>query len=503
MLENIFVVGPEVTGMSFFGRIKEISDLETIFSSVAAIHLVGPTRIGKSSLVTRVFEKNRDYPNRLCVKLSMGECSSAYDFWKTLSLQLQEQIIEAELWDNLFERFYKRIAEVPSNSADWFTDFKLPLQSILKHIKERQYRLVLAIDEFDSVDKVFEQASHYFQVLRSIYSNPDYATSGVIVSRKRLHLIEAKCEDISTYHGVFREMTLLPFNAKDLQGVFEALAMYDIALSPNGKKKFEHYTGRMPYLCCMFAERMVSNQQHDGLLDDTEVDDIFKNCLPQITQHYRDLFDRLEYDGHLETMFYLAFTSRFPSSITKRDVETLVTMGTLITEEKRENVSYVCHSKDFMTWFRLQPLKLPAWETMTQSEKKIKAIFKKEFPEISEISYVDLTVSNDAIQDLNTRYPELGLNSGKIKRYCEDLAAHKEHPTVLDVLTLSEIVNVIVNTWATRFHKYFSGDDSWKVKLEHIKRIRNPIAHAAIEYVSQEDLASCMQYCDEIIHLKY
>lgn len=503
--ENIFVVGPEATGDSFFGRHSEIKTIESIFSSVAAFHLVGPTRIGKSSLVSRIYNKNSNYPNRICVLMNMGICQNAFSFWKKLAKKIKAEQKKANLWDDDFENDYADLMKISSSDEEWFTDFILLFECILKNIKEHNYRLVLSIDEFDHVDVVFGKDSHYFQALRSLYSSPECATSGIIISRKRLHLLEAKCPDISTFHGVFDEVTLTAFNDDDMSQYYSALEIYNIKLSSGGKKKFENYTGRLPYLCCMFANRMVTYLGENVSVGDKEVSSIFKECLPQIDRHYENLIAGLEYDNHLETVFYLSVASKFPSYITSRDIENLTTMGVLIPQVKNDLIKYYAYSKDFMTYFRLRPLRLPAWETMTQSEKKIKAIYKKEFPRLDEITYDDLLTdtANSIVQRLNTEYPELNLNSGKIRRYCEDLAAHKEHPTILDVLTLSEVVKVMLDSWATRFHKYFAGDESWKPKLKFIMELRNPMAHAAIEYIDQEDLAVCMKYCDEIIHMKY
>lgn len=503
--ENIFVVGPEATGDSFFGRDSDVRTIETIFSSVAAFHLVGPTRIGKSSLIRRVFDKNSGYPNRICVLINMGPCMSAYSFWKMLAKKIDWELHKANLWDDDFENDFSDLMNISSSDVEWFTDFILLFECILNNIKEHSYRLVLSIDEFDHVDVVFGQDSHYFQALRSIFSSPEYATSGVLISRKRLHLLEAKCPDISTFHGVFNEVTLCAFNDDDMSQFYSALEIYDIKLSSGGKKKLENYTGRMPFLCNLFANRIVSNLGNGASVGDKEVVEIFKDRLLKINEHYDDLIIRLEYDNYLETVFYLSITSKFPAYITKRDIDTMKTMGVLLIENKGGLDYYYAYSKDFMTYFKLRPLKLPAWDTMTQSEKKLKAIFKNEYPKLDKVTYDELLAdsTNLIIAELNSQYPELKLNSGKIKRYCEDLATHKEHPTILDVLTLSEVVKVILNSWSTRFHKYFSGDESWKPKLTFIMDLRNPMAHAAVEYISQEDLAVCLKYCDELIHMKY
>jgi hypothetical protein len=41
------------------------------------------------------------------------------------------------------------------------------------------------------------------------------------------------------------------------------------------------------------------------------------------------------------------------------------------------------------------------------------------------------------------------------------------------------------------------------MKLETIKKVRNPMAHAQVEHVTAEELAACMKYCEEIIRMKY
>ena len=180
--ENIFVVGPQVSGKSFFGRLDEIRDIEmSIFYGVGAVHLVGPTRIGKSSIITRVFEKNANFPNRICIQMSMGECSNAKDFWETMANELKERIYEANIWNKDIERYFNEINNsVNSDSPNWFPRFRNPLKSVLKKLKDIGYRLVLSIDEFDSVDRIFGQESHYFQVLRSIYYEPSCVTTSIL-----------------------------------------------------------------------------------------------------------------------------------------------------------------------------------------------------------------------------------------------------------------------------------------------------------------------------------
>ena len=504
MNENLFVVGPAVSGPSFFGREQMLSELEAaIFAGPGARNVVGPTRIGKSSLVDQVFLRNQDLPNRLRVQMSMGSCSDSRDFWLTLASQLEEQIRDAGLWDAAFERNYQKLENADPQGALWWTVLKGQLEKILAEVRKRGYRLVLSIDEFDSVERIFGGESHQYQLLRSMYSEPKFATSGVLISRRRLHLFEAACPYISTFHGVFPEVTVLPFSDEDMEAFYRRLAQCGVSLSSGGRARLERYTGQMPYLCCMFGSLMAARRRELRVYGDQDVDALFRECLPQIDRHYEDLIARLEEDHYLEFIFCLSIGSKCPG-ITKRDVENMVTMGILIPEQRDGSAAhYHAFSRDFMAYFRLRPLKLPAWETMTASEKKLKSIFREEFPELAGITYQDLIGPEAPIltREVDARYPDLGLNWKLITGYCEDLSSHKERPTVLDVLTLSKVIAVMLDTWDSRFYRYFSGDSGWKPKLEAIRRLRNPLAHAQREYVQEDALAVCLRSCEEIIRL--
>ncbi|MBQ2697432.1 MAG: ATP-binding protein, partial [Clostridia bacterium] len=355
--ENIFVVGAVVTGDSFFGREAMLSLLESaVIAGVGSRHLVGPTRIGKTSLVEQLFLQNKDTPNRLFVQINLGYCENAYDFWTTLTDAVRDQLEEKGLWNEDFTACYERIDNLPGpENEGWWRVYRGQVIKIMAAVKERGFRLVLAIDEFDAVVRVFGQRSVYFQLLRSICSEPKFATSGILISRRRLQLLEAICPDISTFHGVFPEMTLLPFSAEDLEAFYQALDLYDVKVSAGGKKRLARYTGHMPYLCCLFAEQMVAGRGRVESYGDKEMEAIFKQLLPQIDRHYEDLIERLEEDGHTDFIFYLSIGAKVPN-LTPRDLENLTAMGTLLSETEDGKPRYYVFSHDFMTYFRLRPL---------------------------------------------------------------------------------------------------------------------------------------------------
>ena len=81
---NRFQAGPQVSGDSFFGRRNELDRLgEWMFgaSPCYGLSIVGPHRIGKSSLVAQVLRENAGQDNVLVVRMNMAEYPDACSFW--------------------------------------------------------------------------------------------------------------------------------------------------------------------------------------------------------------------------------------------------------------------------------------------------------------------------------------------------------------------------------------------------------------------------------------
>ena len=196
--KNIFTVGPPAQGESFFGRTKEIKKLEDeIFTNKGVIHLVGAPRIGKSSLVNKVVEKNRKKSKKIiCISIDMSPCMDAYEFWvSTLAGKTADALSEADLLEN-FREYCKKIESISATDERWYAKFCRNFGRLLKKIKEEKLRVVLIIDEFDAAERLFGGESYYYSLLRSIFYETSYSVNGVLVSRRRLHLFEAKCEYI-------------------------------------------------------------------------------------------------------------------------------------------------------------------------------------------------------------------------------------------------------------------------------------------------------------------
>ena len=230
-----------------------------------------------------------------------------------------------------------------------------------------------------------------------------------------------------------------------------------------------------------------------------DITETFKECLPQINVYYNDLTKRLEEDGHKHTADILALTSKFPRSVTDRDIENLKTMGVIVSQEDDEgNISYCLYSKDFMKYLRIAPLKLPLWDTVMMTEGNLKKLLGKNYPALVNTTYSMLKNNSGIIANLNQKSPELNLNWTTINRYSSDLSRWKNDPAIIDVLTLSKVVDIIKKQWVQKFESHFREIDEPLQKLDFISKIRNPMSHNSIEYVNDDELSACIKYCEEI-----
>lgn len=501
-MANHFKVGPQVQGEDFFGRRRELRELdESVFDGVGAISLVGPARVGKSSLLDQLFlERDRGEGRRLTARLNMAEFSDSRGFWRGFADSVWESARRTSLWGADFERYYARCEGVDMNSARWFEQLKTPLGYALSCMGRQGWRLVLCIDEFDAVYKVFGDESCHYQFLRSVYSEPRYATSGVVISRRRLSQFESVCPHIFTLHRVFREMFLTPFGNVDEDAFYDALGRHGVSISAEGQRRLTYYTGGLPYLCCLFARCMVERRQRGQSFTGAQIDQIHAENLPQIDQYYDDLIQGIREDGWHELLFDLSMGVK-PPFATERYCGSLEAMGIL----NRDEGSYYAFSRDFMEYFRAMPLKLPAWDTISGAEKKLKKIFGLEYAGLGAVNYQDLNGPNgdDIRRDVILRYPDLKLDWNMMNTYCRDLSFHKAEPTLLDVLTLGKVISVMLETWESKFRKYFDGNDTWRDRLALIKKLRNPIAHGQIEYVDDDELSECLHCCGKLIQLDW
>lgn len=503
-MNNIFKIGKEATGESFLGRRKELRYFEKILydnNKPGNISLVGHTLIGKSSLMQELVQLHCNTRDTITIFLCMAEYQNAFQFFNAFWSYLEMGLHRLQKWDDKFEGYFQILNRLDMQTNSWYNTVNLKIKAILEGIKQSSLKVVLIIDGFDDSPKVFNDTS-YFQFMRTIYSSAGFSVGGVLISRRRLDMIEHNANGISSFHGVFDEYILTGFDDDSMDEFYAALSQYNIFLDDPPKERLMYYCGRIPYLYCMFANHFVN----DGMENITSesIDNVFFSNLPQINRYYNDLLHRIREDGQLDELTKILFM-RLPKTEHDRIFKTMEARGYLYHDTYMEEDTYYAFCRDFMVYLNLtlNPLDIPTWGLIMKCEKHLKNIFRLEYQHLDDFNYLNISENkNETIQQIDRLYPDLNLDMDKIYAYCRDLNAYKPNPTITDVLTLGFIINIILNYWDSKFYKYFNRNkEYWTHKLETISRLRKPLAHAYEDYVSDDALAECNSYCIEILNL--
>lgn len=504
MKRNIFTVGPQALERSFIGRKEQLGELESaVVYGSGSISLVGPTRIGKTSLAEALFEKNSSLDKCIQIWIDMSICQTAHQFWSCIWEELYSGLRCANAWSQAMEENYRKFANLPEYSNLWYSIMSKRLPKILVEMIKAGFRWFLVIDEFDAVGKVFGNAHYFYQFLRSLYS-ASYKANGIVISRRQLSELEKTNMNISTFHGVFSNMYLKGFSGEDMDEFYARLVECGITLSDEGKESLRFYTGHIPYLCCMFADRMVVRRDKRTCYGEDDVTCVFTELLPRIEEYYNDLDKRLKEDRHWESVLQLCLGSYEVLKNTRRAVS-LQVMGYITRETINGVDSYFAYSRDYMEHILGKQLDVPVWDTILAGERKLKSLLGKVYPMLATATPTAANFSPVEMHRVEEACSGFRFDWNRIKKDCERSSARKGSPaTILEAISLGPVVGAITasKNWSDLFSVYFYGDTTWReYKLRLISSLRDPLAHNQGHYITPEELAACSAYCKELLRL--
>ncbi|MBR2389722.1 MAG: AAA family ATPase [Mogibacterium sp.] len=517
-MRNIFITGPEAAGEGFFGRTKELNALERWYSNAEGqnkltLSIQGLNRIGKSSIVKKFIDdtlsKEKD---TITVYISLDNFPNSISFWRILTRNLNKEIkkrpdIPNELAD-IIDEYYKQ-----SSSTDVCT-IRVNLSDFFKDFKKSSFRVILIIDEFDTAATIM--SSDDFASLRSIANTNDNSVSLITVSRRSLAIISSDVQGTSTFTGIFDQMHIRPFKDSETKKMYDALADYDIFLDENEelKKKIEYYAGGNPYLLSHYLFSLADKAMVSGAesLSADSADEIRKEKSQLIRVYYETAAERLKSDGWLDTIYGTVVGPRI--SLDKNKVAELQNAGYLCYDEDSE--SWYCISRDFTEYLRYncRP-SIPLWYDIMHSEKIFREFVREVYPKLTEYKYTssdDMAVKQPLRNEIhrtiyrtyNTRY----LDWGNIEKFIESSNKYEngKDASACDVLQLGFTIEIIEKNW-DKFKGYFGKNgsenlDYWQKYLDILKKVRNPLAHANPEYITEIEEKTASEACSLIAKLR-
>ena len=279
-------VGKVVSGNNFIGRSNEINELKTRVLDIplANAAIVGLPRVGKSSLMNKVFIENAD---------KIWEDYNCITVWYTFK-DYSDDSIDARPEDVFIDIMQKIVRELKkrgfedSDVNEYVRRAALPgirFQQLGKEVSDFFDELtlindigkIICIDEFDYSKEVFSKA--YFQLLRQI--SDDYKKVAVVTTSRRSILdIEKDSGGGSSFYETCLHVFLKPFSDEEVELQRELAG----EISDDEEELLDSVAGNHPFLNALVLYRYFAS--HDM---ESSVDESFQDVL----SYYNRLFQRV------------------------------------------------------------------------------------------------------------------------------------------------------------------------------------------------------------------
>ncbi len=498
--------GSIVYDQRFVGRKKALNTLSqrVLGDSYGNLAIMGLPRIGKSSLAWQgiMTKKNELIKNKtIPVFFQTGSCHSARMFFSQILFSLHEEILYS-YDDGKYTKFTLPIVEEIKTIDD--DSFSLSILKYYKIVKRLGYKVIYILDEFDSVQEMFNIAD--FQLLRELSYNPDTKLCLVTCSRKTIQEIEAKNGAISNFFGTFKDLRLGMFDDSDMKEYWNRANLN--CFSESYKSGIEYYVGRHPYLLDLLNDYCLRNNIHD--LNDNS--DVVNEIKLELWNQLKSILDTLEHEGLKDKAIQLILGPVY--DVTKIQEEKLLkyefikvcdnlskieVLGRLVGTQT-EKGSYICFS-DYFTLLLDQEFiaNVDYWPLWTDTEKKIRELIK---------IHINHSYSSDWENEIVAKY---GCSEDWLKQFNQLIRTRNTNkrtfpsasPNLIDYTLTRDMYNVFMaKAWSDWFGNVFPGQKKdWAAKFNYLADIRNPMAHNNREFISNEQILKATEYCNEILRV--
>ena len=329
-------VGHPVHGPAHVGRAEAVgilSERVLMQLTAGATAIIGPPRIGKTSLAYHVFmgEESRAHNPRL---LPVWVSVPSLDGIRLLFRRLADKV-----WELLGEQAEEpghRLAEAYARAVEpgiaW-AQAQTETQEFLKLVRRRGWRVVLILDEFDAARDVFKSQSGAFKTLREMAYDVDSNVGLVTTSRRELReIVDMADADESTFPGIFRSVFLTCFDHADLAAL--AARAPQFAQSPHAGRlvaRLAELTGGHPYLASVLLDRIWTAHHADGLPEPEQIALLTGAMPPEFQYYYRDLEELLRRDGRLRAVLEVILGPQL--TVTRGDAQYLLQQGLIRVHE--------------------------------------------------------------------------------------------------------------------------------------------------------------------------
>lgn len=267
-MTNPFHHGNPVPPTLFTNRTRELRRLVNRTITGQSTAIVGEPRTGKTSLLEylRARESQADL---------YGRNANSLVFFYMDSQSLGSEFTQSQFWQNALQPLYDEVIAVQGDNTrigqayqtcveNCFGNFVL--ERLITLVEQAKYRLVLLLDEFDTLlHHPILNSAEFFGGLRSLVSRSRGALVLITASRQSLSVLNKETQTFnrtgSPYFNFLDEIVLSPF---DHQAVFQLVSRAGDRFDANDHQFLARVGGGHPYLLQVAASALWEAHEEES-----------------------------------------------------------------------------------------------------------------------------------------------------------------------------------------------------------------------------------------------
>jgi len=274
---NPFLCGRPVTDPTgFFGRQNELRRLQSHLRNLHWVSIVGPRRIGKTSLLLHLCHAD------VATKLGLGSPKFVMAF---IDCQGLTEIGTREWWSLLVERAAKAAGHTPGPAPRTGFEFREAIRRVLAP----DQKLVLICDEFEYMAKNPHLNADFFSLLRSLSTDASVA----MITASCAPLLELTYSDKSVLSSpFFNVFNTLRIGLLDEPAARALLSRPEAGFAPETVNFLLELAGPHPFYL-QLAGHIAFEQQQEGRLEEKSAERVRRELAEAMEPHLKYAWEHL------------------------------------------------------------------------------------------------------------------------------------------------------------------------------------------------------------------
>lgn len=481
---DTFVYGDRFVGRR--GLLRQIDELLSRNSATTNVALVGPPKIGKSSLAWHCIVSRRDtlmQRGALVCWMPFGRFRTSHEAVRGLIMAADRERRRAGVNDS---ELRERVSAI--RSTEHWEELTADFDDYFFRLATLGWRTIFVLDEFDHARHVFRDDAAGFQALREPGQNPDYNVRYLTCSRRPLVEIEKRVgRGLSDFYNIFKTINVPSFDDAELLELASRV--------PDGEPSrivpwLRDCAAGHPYLSAQLLYWLAEQPRRD----EGGFDAAWRASREAVVRYYDDLTRQLEEQENFRALQQILFGPVI--DVTQNEAEDLVRYGVLQRRRGTDDGQiYESFSQDYEDYLRLVHRERPLWPLWSETETDLRAVVSERLAAHYKSGdfWPSMVRAHQGLAEIVERAEALR------RREARGFAG-RASPRLIDYTYPQDIWAIIAKHW-TVFVPVFGRDKGyWSERFALISKVRAPLAHNR-DSLAPFERGQAVEYLEELRHI--